>query len=631
MATLTFFVKRYVLRHWPVILLAFSTSGVVTVLNVASLGVFTAIPQLILEWFAPSQSLVQRTEGGGSSSFFGLDISGILVYIRAKASLLATEYGIVTSIIFISTIYVFLVIVSRLFQLSSDYALLKGRVKTTRAAIKDMFYHISNLSMDFFHRRQVGDLSARITGDSNALASALFEAANIIVTAIPLFIFYWLLLFGLNWKLTTAAILIFGIKALVADYFARKIRTAIIAGTKISGKTASKLVEILSNIHVVKVFGAEEMEHSHFSAMVDSQSRYLIRQVFNTQLLNTVQTILQSLASVGVATYGVVMLLDGLIDPVALLVFFFAANRTQEPTRKILNFILTVHKARGVSVRVFDILREKTSVPDGSETAEAFQSDIKFEAVSFSYRPDSPALKNIDLTLKKGEVLAVVGPSGSGKSTLLQLLLRFHDPDSGEIQLDGKDIRSFSQHSYRSLFGTVTQDPILFNASIRDNIAYAAKLEEVTDESVLSAAQVAHVDEFAEQWEEGYDTMVGDRGVRLSGGQKQRITLARAILRNPDILILDEATSSLDSQSERFIQDAIAKFLNNRTAVIVAHRLSTIRHAHKIVVLSGGSIVEAGTHDELLALKGAYSGMFISQIESEEQTEPNMGVLHPRD
>lgn len=615
MNSLWTFTQRYALIYWRHTAAAAGAAGVVTALNLLSLGLFIAIPQLIMKKFGEGDGFAGVKQAGGDV-ILGLDINSILTKIESLADQLSVEYGIVVSIIFISSAYLLVVIVSRLTQLLSEQILLLAKNYTSRAAVKDMLHHVSNLSMEFFHRQQVGDLAARIMGDTNNLSNVVFSMVSVILTVLPLFIFYWALLVAINWKLTLAATVIFALKALVSRFFARKTRENIIVSGRIKGRTAGKVTEVLTNIAIVKTFGMENYEHGVIGGMVDDTAQYSYRQKLLYNLDHTIKAILQSIASVSIATLGVVMLIEGSIELTTLLVFFFSANRTQEPTSRLLAFIMDYYKARGISVRVLEILKEQAAVHDGKETVNGFKSTLEFRNVSFRYQADKAALHNINLTLRKGEVLAVVGPSGAGKTSLLQLLMRFYDPDEGDILLDGVNLREFKQASHRRLFGVVTQDPILFNASVRDNISYAAVDAGVAEDDVIRAAKIAHVDEFVEQWDEGYDTLIGDRGVRLSGGQRQRVTLARAILRDPEILILDEATSSLDSQSERLIQEAVDEFLKDRTAIIVAHRLSTIRKADRIIVMDRGRIVEEGNLNDLLARRGVFYDLYTAQFDT---------------
>ncbi len=613
MLTLSKLMNRYVRPEWKALLFAQSAAVMVTVLNVVSMAVFISIPTLLMRTFGNSENSVQIQRPSGGNAL-GVDIGAVLSKIDNLTMAIETEMGIVWALVFISCIYLGVIIVTRITQFSADSLIMTARSRASRLLSKDMFHHISNLSLEFFHRRQVGDLATRVTGDSSSLAQLSFDTVNILVTALPLFVFYWALLIGISWQLTLAAVVIFGIKTLVSKAYARRIRSSLEEAARYGGITSHKAVEAISNIFVVKAFGREKYEHEAFSGLIDTHADHYLERVHLEYKEQAVQTILYSVATVVTATLGAVFLVQGRIEVITLILFFFAAQRSNEPSRKLLTFIISLSKVRAIAVRVFDIFRETASVPDGMGDIGGFDSEIEFRDVSFRYVPDQHCLEKINFSIRKGEVIALVGASGSGKSTILNLLLRFYDPGHGGVLVDGKDAREYTQASYRRLFGVVTQDPILFNATIRDNIAYAATSDDVAMEDVVHASQIANVDEFVDKWRDGYDTFIGDRGVRLSGGQKQRVTLARAILRNPPVLILDEATSSLDSHSEKLIQNSIDSFLQNRTAIVVAHRLSTIQKADRIIVLDKGRIVEEGDHDELYKKNGMYRGLCDAQF-----------------
>lgn len=615
MDSLAKFFRHYILLEWKTISVAQGVSLVVTSLNILSLGLFAALPLLLISRFSGESENALPPEKAGSGDlvqFF--DVASILAWIRKSMGSIADAQGLITAVIFITSCYLVTIIATRALQYASDRLVLVSRDRVMRKLVKDTFHHVSNLSMDFFYRRQTGDLVARINGDAMMLATMAFDAVSASVVALPLFVIYWLLLFSISWKLSLAIAFIFGLKTYVANNYSQRIRAIISTMAATRGKASHKILEVLSNVALVKAYGSEEYEGDAFNLLVDDQSDYMVQRRIYEIKENTVQTILHSVATVTVITLGAIMLLRETIDLSPLILFFFAANRSQEPMRNLLKFIVDMNKARGISERVIGIFQETASVVDGDREVPGFSERLEFKEIFFAYQTAEACIQGVNFSLRKGEVLAIVGPSGAGKSTLINLLLRFHDPDKGQIMLDGADICGFKQASYRRLFGVVTQEPSLFNTSIYNNIAYAATTEEVREEDVLRAAQIAHVDDFVQDLEDGYNTVIGDRGVKLSGGQKQRVTLARAILRNPSILILDEATSSLDSHSEQLIQDAIDHFLVGRTALIVAHRLSTIRKADRIIVMDKGRIVEEGTHEELMAKDGQFKTLYDTQF-----------------
>jgi subfamily B ATP-binding cassette protein MsbA len=325
---------------------------------------------------------------------------------------------------------------------------------------------------------------------------------------------------------------------------------------------------------------------------------------------------LQDVPAMLVLLYGAYLILSGRIDTASFILLVYLLRQVRRPTIDLVTRLYLAYQlAEGYSHRLDALWTERPSVPDGQGLVADIETSLVLENVTFRYEAQGTetTLDGIDLTIPNGEVVALVGPSGAGKSTLVSLLLRFYDPVNGKVSLDGRDIREFQIASYRALFGVVTQETILFHDSVRNNIAYGLPPEAVTGEEVEAAARVANAHDFIAELPQGYDTVVGDRGLRLSGGQRQRLAIARAVLRNPSILLFDEATSSLDSESELLVQEAIERLLSGRTAVVIAHRLSTIRNADRIVVMEAGRIVETGTHDQLLARGGTYRRLYESQ------------------
>jgi subfamily B ATP-binding cassette protein MsbA len=602
--------RRYIHLVWVQVLSAWILSVLVLGLSALSLLIFAAIPTLLGAHF--------QSPGAMSSPDIPAIVSQIPIPVAREPVLQMTRnldaMDIDAGLLILSSLYLFVLILTRLLQFFAQRQVAHAKLTFGMALVRDFFRHMLTLSLAFFHSHKAGDLQAR-TLDCQTYGESLFELINAILNVTPIFLFYALMLLFLNWQLTLVAILAVLLKAGISSFIGKGVRRQIAAFGTRSGISTAKITEIISHIVLVKLKSSENHEFEQFYHQTKMLSGHRLHRLVLERFDSTIQGILQSFAGVSIIAFGAVQLVTNRIDFVSFMVFFLAMSRFQEPTQRLLAIIGYYNVARGSSFRVNEIFATHLPINNGKTEVKYFNDRISFQGVSFSYRDSSWGLNDIDLDIRAGDRVALVGSSGSGKSTIGALMLRLYDPQSGRITLDGIDIREFTQLSYRRLFGVVLQEPMLFNASIAENILYNSGLcGAEADAALKRAARIAHVDEFVSQLPTGFDTQVGDRGVRLSGGQKQRIALARAIICNPPILLFDEATSSLDSQSEALIQQAIETYLENRTALIIAHRLSTIRSADKIVVIDRGRIAEFGKHDELLNLNGIYASLWSHQM-----------------
>jgi len=369
----------------------------------------------------------------------------------------------------------------------------------------------------------------------------------------------------------------------------------------------STLQETVHGIRVVKALAVESTMLKRFSSQTAHYVHTALRNERVSALVPVVNDTFGILALVGVFFAGGMALESGQIVASNLVTFLFLLFGLMQPITSIVSTIASMQRGIAAAQNVAGLLDEQPTITDGSSKPGTFSTELAINDVSFSYGSGN-VLRNITLNIPRGETVAFVGASGSGKSTLLDLVLRFYDPQQGNISFNGQDIRTFSLPEYRSMFGMVSQETILFNDTVFANITLG--MENVTSEQVEQAARIAHAHDFISQLPDGYNTVIGDRGMRLSGGQRQRLAIARAVVRNPQILLFDEATSALDTESERIVQAAIGNVLSNRTAIVVAHRLSTVVHADKIFVFDNGTIVETGTHNELLAMNGVYTRLY---------------------
>ncbi|MDP6169312.1 MAG: ABC transporter ATP-binding protein [Candidatus Marinimicrobia bacterium] len=479
-----------------------------------------------------------------------------------------------------------------------------------------IYAHLQTLSLSFFHRRKSGDLSSVVIHDVSMLNRSIGTTFQKIIVEPINILAFTILLFIISWKLMLVAIFIIPFSQFVIQKIGKSIRRKARRNTKQIGGILSIITENLSTTRIVKAFSMEKNEVKRF----DQESWKYFGLLFRSSKLRLlsspiIETIGVSMAVILLWLGGSEVMIGSTLSSEDFLRFMFLLFSMLGPVRSLSNVHITLQNGYASAERIFEILDEQTEVVDsGQFEIKTLDQDLKFENVDFDYGEGSFQLNNVSFQACKGETIAFVGASGAGKSTIADLIPRFYDVNEGRIIIDGKDIREYKIDSLRQMMGIVTQETILLNTSIRNNITYGS--ESIDEKKLIEAARGANAVEFIDNLEEKYETAIGERGVKLSGGQQQRIAIARAIYKNPSLLLLDEATSALDTRSERLVQNALDNLMENRTVLVIAHRLSTIKNADKIIVMDMGKIVEIGTHDELYNVDGIYHRLYNIQFEN---------------
>lgn len=490
-----------------------------------------------------------------------------------------------------------------------------------------LFSHIHSLPFEFFEANQTGHLISRIINDVAVMQSTvtrtLKELMQNVVMALALLI--WL--FYLKWQWAIIAIIIFPLMVFPISNISRKLKRLSHKGQEILADINAAILESFSGIKIVRSFGLESREKARFNSYSESFIGVMKKNVKYVEIVSPLLEFLGVLSAGVVLWYGGNQVLAENVTQGTFIAFIVAMFMLYGPLRLLFRLYANVQISLAAAERVFSILDlEEEKAGEGTEILENFRDRIEFRQVTFRYPSrDAAVLKGIDVEIKKSDVLAIVGVSGAGKTTLIDLLFRFYNAASGKILIDGKDIREYRLHSLRRNLALVTQETFLFNDSIWNNIFFGKS--HASDEEVLRAAKAAHVDHFVKDMDDGYETVIGERGVKLSGGQRQRISIARAILRDAPILVLDEATSALDSESEKLVQDALHNLMENRTTLVISHRLSTIKNADRIIVLDEGEIAETGTHASLFSDGGLYRKYFEMQMFDFEEPIRNTGEI----
>ena len=486
----------------------------------------------------------------------------------------------------------------------------------------ELYNHIQMQPLSFFTKNSTGILMSRITNDVNLIQGAVSEAVTSLFKDSFTLVGLIFVIFYRDWKLALIAMVVFPLTVYPIARFGKKMRK-VATGTQITmGRLTSLLQETISGTRIVKAFGMEDYEGKRFGKENENLFRFFMKAVSIRALSSPFMEFLGGLGIAAIVFYGGYQVIHGVSTPGNFFSFLTALIMLYEPVKRLTNVNNTVQQGISAAVRVFGIMDITPGIKNSENATELprISDGIEIRNVTFSY-DNEPVLKNINLHIKSGEVVAFVGMSGGGKTTLVNLIPRFYDVTEGEILIDGHDIRDVTMESLRGQIGIVTQQTILFNETVRNNIAYGDIKK--SDEEIINAAKSANAYPFIKNLPEGFETVIGEQGTRLSGGERQRLSIARALLKNAPILILDEATSSLDTEAEMEVQGALENLMEGRTTFVIAHRLSTISHANRIVAIVNGEIVEEGTHESLLTQKGEYFKLYNMQFREDNDLQPD--------
>ncbi|ASE63507.1 MULTISPECIES: ABC transporter ATP-binding protein [Chryseobacterium] len=575
-----------------------------SVFQIASLGTILPVLGMLFGTIKPEKYETAPVYSGEFLDFF----TYVKDYSNYYIQNLVGEYGALKVLAWLCIITAFMFLLRNMFRYFGAFLLINYRVGVTKDLRGAMYRKILSLPVSFFTESRKGDLMSRMSNDVGEVEGNILGSLVELINAPFMLISTLVSLFFLSAEMTLFSLLVLPVMGTMIALVGKSLKKDSHEAQNEMGTIFSIVDETLKSSKVIKIFNAEKIMDNRFMRSMNKWISSSISLGRKKELASPMSEFLGSITFLIIAWYGgKQIIVEQSISPADFLVFLGLFFQILPPAKSLSTSISNVQKGEASLKRVLEILDADVKIEEVAEpvSISTLQNNIEFKNIGFYYDKSNLILKNFNLTIPKGRTVALVGQSGSGKTTIANLLARFYDVSEGEILIDGTDIKHLKLQEYRQLLGMVTQESVLFNDSVYNNILMGKP--DATREEVIAAARIANADDFITNLSEGYDTNIGDDGNKLSGGQKQRVSIARAVLKNPPIMILDEATSALDTESERFVQDALEKMMENRTSLVIAHRLSTIQKADWIVVMEKGDIVEQGTHHDLIAKKGMYN------------------------
>ncbi len=601
-----FKILRYVGPYWVYAMLNILFNILSVLFSLASFALFIPVLQML---FKTTEVPAEVPE------FSWLNFESVKENFYYEINKMISDYGEMEVLLYICVIIVVLYFFRNLFRYLAMYFLAPIRNGVVRDIRNDMYLKILILPLSYYSEQKKGDIIARMTSDVQEIEWSIMSSLEMIFRDPIAIISYLVALFIISPSLTVFVLILLPVSGFLIGRIGKSLKRTSVKGQRQLGIIMSIIEETISGLRIIKAFNAIDSTEQNFKKTNNIYTRLMIKLYRKRDLASPLSEFLAAAVLVVVMWFGGRLVLSpgSSLDAAIFIAYLGIFSQIIPPAKSITTAVYNIQKGSASVERIqkiFDADEVIIEKPDAVQIKE-FKNKIEYKNVSFSYEKED-VLKSINLTVKKGETIALVGPSGGGKSTMVDLLPRFYDCSKGEILIDGTPIKDFIISDIRGLMGIVSQEPILFNDTIFGNIALG--MNNINEEEVIAAAKVANAHEFISKMEKAYYTNIGDRGVKLSGGQRQRISIARAVLKNPPILILDEATSSLDTESERLVQDALFKLMKNRTSVVIAHRLSTIQFADEIIVIKKGEIVERGNHADLITQNGVYKKLHELQV-----------------